>query len=35
MTGDLFLLSSLENKQKVSSEQFLKEIGTRLAAKLQ
>ena len=35
MTGDLFLLSSLENKQKVSSEQFLKEIGTRLAAMLQ
>ena len=35
MTGDLYLLSTLENKQKVNSEQFLKEIGTRLAAKLQ
>ena len=35
MTGDLYLLSSLENKQKVSSRQFLEEIGTRLAAKLQ
>ena len=35
MTGDLFLLSTLENKQKVSSEKFLQEIGVRLAAKLQ
>ena len=35
MTGDLYLLSSLENKQKVSSRQFLEEIGNRLAAKLQ
>ncbi len=35
MTGDLYLLSTLENKQKVSSRQFLEEIGTRLAAKLQ
>ena len=35
MTGDLYLLSSLENKQKVNSRQFLEEIGTRLAAKLQ
>ncbi len=35
MTGDLYLLSSLENKQKVNSKQFLEEIGTRLAAKLQ
>lgn len=30
MTGDLYLLSSLENKKKVDSETFLKEIGTRL-----
>ena len=35
MTGDLYLLSSLANKQKVNSKQFLEEIGTRLAAKLQ
>lgn len=34
MTGDLYLLSKLENKQKVNSRQFLEEIGTRLAAKL-
>ncbi len=32
MTGDLYLLSSLENKQKVDSETFLKEINKRLAA---
>ena len=30
MTGDLYLLSSLENKKKVDSETFLKEIGKRL-----
>ena len=30
MTGDLYLLSSLENKKKVDSETFLKEIGARL-----
>ena len=30
MTGDLYLLSSLENKKKVDSETFLKEIGVRL-----
>ncbi len=30
MTGDLYLLSSLENKKKVDSETFLKEIGIRL-----
>ncbi|MCD7727979.1 MAG: NADP-dependent isocitrate dehydrogenase [Ruminococcus sp.] len=30
MTGDLYLLSSLENKRKVDSETFLKEIGARL-----
>ena len=35
MTGDLYLLSKLENKQKVNSRQFLEEIGARLAAKLQ
>ena len=32
MTGDLYLLSSLENKKKVDSETFLKEIGKRLDA---
>ena len=35
MTGDLYLLSKLENKQKVDSRTFLEEIGARLAAKLQ
>ena len=35
MTGDLYLLSSLENKQKVNSKTFLEEIGKRLSAKLQ
>ena len=30
MTGDLYLLSSLENKKKVDSQTFLKEIGKRL-----
>ena len=34
MTGDLYMLSTLENKQKVNSRQFLEEIGARLAAKL-
>ena len=32
MTGDLYLLSTLENKKKVSTEQFLVEVGKRLAA---
>ena len=32
MTGDLYLLSSLENKKKVDSKTFLTEINTRLAA---
>ncbi len=32
MTGDLYLLSSLENKQKVDSETFLDEINKRLSA---
>ncbi len=31
MTGDLYLLSNLENKQKVDSQQFLVEINKRLA----
>lgn len=30
MTGDLYLLSSLENKKKVDSKTFLTEIGARL-----
>ncbi len=32
MTGDLYLLSSLENKKKVDSETFLDEINKRLTA---
>lgn len=32
MTGDLYLLSSLENKRKVNSREFLEEINLRLAA---
>lgn len=32
MTGDLYLLSALENKRKVNSREFLEEINTRLAA---
>ena len=34
MTGDLYLLSKLENKKKVDSETFLKEIDNRLKAML-
>ena len=30
MTGDLYLLSNLENKQKVDTETFLKEVAVRL-----
>ncbi len=30
MTGDLYLLSKLENKKKVNTEQFLREVATRL-----
>ncbi len=33
MTGDLYLLSTLENKKKVNTEDFLREINTRLAKK--
>lgn len=32
MTGDLYLLSSLENKTKVNTEDFLKEVDKHLAA---
>ena len=32
MTGDLYVLSSLENKRKVNTEQFLLEINERLQA---
>ncbi len=35
MTGDLYLLSSLENKKKVNSKEFLEEINVRLAALMQ
>ena len=34
MTGDLYALSSLENKKKVNSKEFLEEIGKRLSAAL-
>jgi isocitrate dehydrogenase len=30
MTGDLYMISKLENKKKVDSEEFLKEIAKRL-----
>ena len=32
MTGDLYVLSSLENKRKVNTEQYLLEINERLKA---
>ena len=32
MTGDLYVLSSLENKRKVNTEDFLHEINKRLEA---
>lgn len=35
MTGDLYLLSSLENKKKVNSKEFLEEINIRLSALMQ
>ncbi|MDE6729354.1 MAG: NADP-dependent isocitrate dehydrogenase [Oscillospiraceae bacterium] len=35
MTGDLYLLSSLENKRKVNSKEFLEEINNRLAVLMQ
>ncbi len=35
MTGDLYLLSTLENKQKVSSKAFLEAINERLSALMQ
>ncbi len=34
MTGDLYLLSTLANKHKVNTEDFLKEVNVRLAKKL-
>ncbi len=34
MTGDLYVLSSLENKQKVDTETFLREIDNRLKASM-
>ncbi len=34
MTGDLYLMSTLENKRKVNTEEFLREIDKRLAAML-
>ena len=35
MTGDLYLISKLENKKKVNSKEFLEAIQERLAAKMQ
>lgn len=35
MTGDLYLLSNLENKRKVNSKEFLEEINSRLASLMQ
>ena len=32
MTGDLYMLSKLENKKKVDSKTFLEEINKRLEA---
>ena len=32
MTGDLYLLSTLENKKKVNTETFLREVEKRLSA---
>ena len=34
MTGDLYAISTLENKTKVNTEEFLKAIDERLAASL-
>lgn len=34
MTGDLYLLSTLENKKKVNTREFLEEVGIRLKAML-
>lgn len=34
MTGDLYLLSTLENKRKVNTREFLEEVGSRLKAML-
>ena len=34
MTGDLIAISSLENKKKVDSEEFLHEVNARLKALL-
>ncbi|MBQ1554928.1 MAG: NADP-dependent isocitrate dehydrogenase, partial [Clostridia bacterium] len=31
MTGDLYALSTLENKTKVNTETFLREVGVRLS----
>ena len=34
MTGDLYAISTLENKQKVNTEEFLNAINERLKATL-
>ena len=34
MTGDLYVLSTLDNKRKVNTEDFLLEINNRLKATL-
>ncbi|MBQ8724639.1 MAG: NADP-dependent isocitrate dehydrogenase, partial [Oscillospiraceae bacterium] len=35
MTGDLYMISKLENKKKVNSKEFLEAINERLAAMMQ
>ncbi|MBQ8688544.1 MAG: NADP-dependent isocitrate dehydrogenase, partial [Ruminococcus sp.] len=35
MTGDLYMISKLENKKKVNSREFLEAINERLAALMQ
>ena len=32
MTGDLYMLSKLENKKKVNSKEFLEEINNKLSS---
>ena len=34
MTGDLYLISTLENKTKVNTQEFLSAVNERLAASL-
>ena len=34
MTGDLYLISKLDNKKKVNTQEFLEEVDSRLKAML-